>query len=665
MLTRADRSYKASHLLHRNQTFQAGLEAVTARTDPARHKYIPKWLETVQASSDLSDTGYGYIGRLCRDVRLLFRNLLQEIVRHNTQPREIINSLRRSYETFVIWDDDFGASSGGLDTTFQTSPEIRNLTGRVLREISECMTEGLAFQVLGPGEESSKMIDSLKDLVSSARLMENHGYDSDEGEEEMGSISALKGPKDFLATTKSLSTATECLTSLAPLFEEPPLEFVPEEKARQTGDEMIEFRPEQAFLDQILERLPGVNQALATRMARANVWRVTYCRNRQKREDSNSDGGTEGRIDKTQNAKIERTADLASQWHDSGIGTSLNATSYAATLMTFIQGGNQARRIPHLTEKARAGTPFQCWICGDKVVMTDDRAWKQHVLADLQPYICLDPSCVLKPFQTQQLWESHLLTMHSDDWKDESCPFCSERIPKTDRTTIVKHLRHHLEDIALAAMPPEINLGPYEEISLERQHSSSTAGGNTASKDLAETKHTEGTHGDLLPLDIRRFATSKIPLPDSQEASSTKARAALSCPFRKRNPRRFNMINSPVCAMQSFDSITLLKRHIRIKHSLPGPLFLCRRCKEELGTPEALEEHLNAALSSICESRATGPALDPEDGISREVQQILFSRNKRHIIDSWERLWYTLFPDTSGNIPSQDFIPPVEDFGAK
>ncbi|KAH9437534.1 hypothetical protein MCOR02_001191 [Pyricularia oryzae] len=80
--------------------------------------------------------------RLCRGVRSLFLEVLQNLLREKQEPEEVVNSVRRSYETIVIWDDDFGASSGGLDETFQKSPEIRNLTAEIMREVAEILIGG-------------------------------------------------------------------------------------------------------------------------------------------------------------------------------------------------------------------------------------------------------------------------------------------------------------------------------------------------------------------------------------------------------------------------------------------------------------------------------------------------------------------------------------------
>ncbi|TLD11938.1 hypothetical protein PspLS_11315, partial [Pyricularia sp. CBS 133598] len=399
----------------------------------------PEWVSTIDDASCQHNASF--MERLCRDVRLLFLELLENLQRPKKESQKIINSIRRSYETIVIWDDDFGASSGGLDETFQKSHEIRNLTAEILREVAETLIEGLA-----PLYSSSKSIDHamvLKDLAASARFLDSHGYDCDK--EAECSLGPYRKQKDIFDVTKSLSAATECLNSLAPLYEDPPMEFAPYETERQVDEKTSEFRQEQAFLDQILERLPDLNHGLARKLAQANVWRVVRCR---KRQDSNGDVDHEceeypeaEKGGKSELCKVP--TNLASHWHDSGLGTSVNTGSYAATLMTLIQEDSQVRGVPRLSEGARARIPFTCWVCGHEVTIKDDKTWN-----------CFS----LTPFESYQSWENHLLAMHPNDWKLESCPFCCQTMAKMNRTAIVKHLKHHLEEIALAAMPTETNL---------------------------------------------------------------------------------------------------------------------------------------------------------------------------------------------------------------
>ncbi|KAJ0107774.1 hypothetical protein J7T55_000036 [Diaporthe amygdali] len=90
----------------------------------------------------------------------------------------------------------------------------------------------------------------------------------------------------------------------------------------------------------------------------------------------------------------------------------------------------------------------------------------------------------------------------------------------------------------------------------------------------------------------------------------------LSCPFRKRNPNRFNVRGHGNCALSSFGDFALLK-------------------------PVGQD--------------------DPEDGITQDTLRALTARGNEDKIDSWASLWNLLFPDDNLNaIPSPDHEPPVE-----
>lgn len=197
--------------------------------------------------------------------------------------------------------------------------------------------------------------------MDSARFMESHGFNWDE-DNKRRLPPPPRNPRDILEKTKSLTAATECLSSLAPLYEEPPVQFVPYETERQASEvDVYNSERGQAFKDQIHERLPDVNDAVASKLAQANVSRLTrLIRARQDNNRKNCKGAT----------------NIASPGHDSGLGASFNADSCAETLMSFTQWDSQARRVPRLSKEAQAGIPFICWLCGLEVTIKDDRTWK-------------------------------------------------------------------------------------------------------------------------------------------------------------------------------------------------------------------------------------------------------------------------------------------------
>ncbi|ORY60747.1 uncharacterized protein BCR38DRAFT_411867 [Pseudomassariella vexata] len=136
-----------------------------------------------------------------------------------------------------------------------------------------------------------------------------------------------------------------------------------------------------------------------------------------------------------------------------------------------------------------------------------------------------------------------------------------------------------------------------------------------------------------------------------------------SCPFRKRNPWRFNVRDKRyrTCALDSFEGMTSLKRHIRNFHGnrVLNRGYRCYRCHKDFATGNELGTHLNLPANQMCEPRAPDNVnTDPEDGITAEIDNILAARNDKRVQD-WDKLWATLFGN-GDEVRSSVFEPPVE-----
>ncbi|KAK4180691.1 hypothetical protein QBC36DRAFT_177057 [Triangularia setosa] len=133
-----------------------------------------------------------------------------------------------------------------------------------------------------------------------------------------------------------------------------------------------------------------------------------------------------------------------------------------------------------------------------------------------------------------------------------------------------------------------------------------------------------------------------------------------SCPFRKRNPIRFNVRDFQSCAVQSFPDIPQLKRHIKNFHRQNSiPQFMCPRCREDLGSHMDLVTHSAVEVQYMCEVRDVPSSLDPEDGITPQVEEVLNGRKANSKVDCWNTLWVVLFGTEQG-IPDHNFVSPTE-----
>ncbi|KAL8305266.1 hypothetical protein RB600_008242 [Gaeumannomyces tritici] len=385
-------------------------QAGEAADDPSSR--IADWQCELAASDETIDpsaaegVGPSSIMHLVRQTCEFFRGLVRIIQRHGSMPSEICNSLRRSYETLMLWDDAYKVSDGGLDSVLALSSTIRTLTSKSLRRIAEQLI------------------------------------------------------KDPSGVSKNLAAHAECLMGMDLLYKNPP----PDPKPDNTGDDQAsspvdtewkDWSADQIYRDRISQRFPCAQESLVARLGQASMTRYLRCKN--KRDGDDAHPATDAEVEA---AAVNATATPSKKWKDPGVGTSLGLqpsdrlfAGYAKTVMSYGQGNEKTRRIPSLSDEARKGEPFGCFICGKQVVAFNDAAWKQHLLSDLQPYICLEASCQQSDvFETRDSWTSHLGSKHYQDWAGAPCPLCGEQM-KDGLVAITDHLRYHLEELALACGP--------------------------------------------------------------------------------------------------------------------------------------------------------------------------------------------------------------------
>ncbi|KAK4454177.1 hypothetical protein QBC34DRAFT_433766 [Podospora aff. communis PSN243] len=131
------------------------------------------------------------------------------------------------------------------------------------------------------------------------------------------------------------------------------------------------------------------------------------------------------------------------------------------------------------------------------------------------------------------------------------------------------------------------------------------------------------------------------------------------CPFRMRDPIRFNLRDYEYCWKSPFRSITELKKHLIKYHVEHTISFRCVRCNKRFDRVEDRERHMRQ--EPRCSSVRDMSHPNEDQGgyeITPEVVDKLRSRAEHF---DWTRLWYTLFPrDKPQDIPSPVFEPPVE-----
>lgn len=132
------------------------------------------------------------------------------------------------------------------------------------------------------------------------------------------------------------------------------------------------------------------------------------------------------------------------------------------------------------------------------------------------------------------------------------------------------------------------------------------------------------------------------------------------CPYRKRNPLKFNVRDHNTCATTFFSDFTSLKRHIKLYHRCqPRSPNVCPRCGADQGSRERLLTHLQLPPDLMCLVQNEAQSSDPEEGITQEVEELLNERKSNVRVNTWPSLWRALF-GRDDDVLAPDFVPPVE-----
>ena len=85
---------------------------------------------------------------------------------------------------------------------------------------------------------------------------------------------------------------------------------------------------------------------------------------------------------------------------------------------------------------------------------------RKHLFADLQPYVCPWDQCLgnTTTFRSRNTWVNHVGQEHTlvSHWNGLACPLCLESVGDGLGAVSV-HIARHLEDIALAAIPRNVD----------------------------------------------------------------------------------------------------------------------------------------------------------------------------------------------------------------
>ncbi|CAD6593370.1 MAG: hypothetical protein ASARMPREDX12_007113 [Alectoria sarmentosa] len=185
------------------------------------------------------------------------------------------------------------------------------------------------------------------------------------------------------------------------------------------------------------------------------------------------------------------------EFDDNTSDTGVSQTSYAPTLLS---GGNVT--IPPPPKSSLGGVPFECPFCFYLITARGTRSWNKHVFQDLQPYICVAPTCTTpdKLYATRHEWLHHSNTAHPVALMDHStqskdfaaCPLCKEEVDSGNQYD--RHLARHLQELALFILP-----GSEEEDSDDSDNQDDESTSSAESVDFVAS-HGRSKSPDNLPI---------------------------------------------------------------------------------------------------------------------------------------------------------------------
>ena len=145
------------------------------------------------------------------------------------------------------------------------------------------------------------------------------------------------------------------------------------------------------------------------------------------------------------------------------------------------------------------------------------------------------------------------------------------------------------------------------------------------------------------------FLPTKRPRPNPKDDENLR----LSCPFRKRNPHRFNVRDHHSCAMTYFPKFAELRQHIVKQHKRDDPsAFVCDRCNRDFASRKELRDHQRLPKELMCDIADN----DAENGIDGPTATKLLSRKRASGTSpevQWREIWNILFPDDDDHLVKQ------------
>ncbi len=194
---------------------------------------------------------------------------------------------------------------------------------------------------------------------------------SDSDTDSESACSFLTGEASVEELLEDIRTDIQCLVDLGPLYKEPIRDrAVAEEVALPRP--VTTWDPAEYWTSRIRHRYPNADTGLAHALGKANWDRAQ----RLYTEKEKNIREAQRPATKPESMSIPSGTVVASDFHDSGLGTSMTTpSSYAETVLSYHGTKGGSIKIPPVPPEAVQGVPFACDICGRRCKLPDTN-WK-------------------------------------------------------------------------------------------------------------------------------------------------------------------------------------------------------------------------------------------------------------------------------------------------
>ncbi|KAI9684541.1 MAG: hypothetical protein M1822_005629 [Bathelium mastoideum] len=367
-----------------------------------------------------------------------------------------------------VWGHGYDVSEGKLDEKLQASSELKSEVLDLLQSIGGTLVRSVARLTSPPLEaDSVTPLQTFLDVTSFVTDRHEELCDSDSEQENDNEDQTEANNSDAIRKVlETLLVDVECLQELGPALECPFQDPDYDRDSCSIGAAAA-ITAGLPFTESIKHKYPRASPTLVDCLAERNM--ATFLRLQKQRQANEEKENSEVLLLDT------ATIAASSSFRDSGFASSVAlsrpsvptgapsaptgapSAPTGAPSVVFSLPESRHSSYPSLPVSAKQGEAFYCLACGRMLSVRSEKKWRDHLISDLQPYICVFPGCSFIPPMGKQLlseWASHLQVAHlpARGRENVQCPLCLQSVT---HLRFVTHVGQHLEEIALAALPRE------------------------------------------------------------------------------------------------------------------------------------------------------------------------------------------------------------------